>query len=100
MLACVTAVKAASGVMLKLMGCYLALAVLGLMVLLVLLENVHTSSSSSSSSSSKNEAGGGGRGGTGGGECPSGAADNRTKMSFQVRVLDDGFCATSSVASA
>jgi hypothetical protein len=59
-------VKAAPGVIVKLMGCYLALAVLGLMVLLVLLENI--------SSSKKNDADG----------PEGGAAVDGTKMSFQV----------------
>jgi len=63
----VLAVVAAQGVVIKLMGSYLALAVLGLMVLLVLLENI--------GSSTKNDDG----------ECPAGSATvDGTKMNFQV----------------
>jgi hypothetical protein len=68
--ACFFTVKAAPGVIVKLMGCYLALAVLGLMVLLVLLENI-------SSSSKKDDA-----------DCPdSGITVDSIKMSFQVARL-------------
>lgn len=65
------AVRPAPGVVIKLMGCYLALAVLGLIVLLALLENI--------SSSHKNSEGSGG--------SENENAVDSTKISFQVKCL-------------